>query len=174
MRVASNATLRKMSDLVFGELVVFGDEVQQIGIVVATGLQNAEPLLGVLKSSDEPHPRLFRPWGDTNCVSFGCGWVIEPLVDEGVFPDNMNSRRAGWLSLSPAGWQMSFASSGIDQFGRVSLEWWNINNQSDSINAPGRGSVGFAKWRIWASDEVRLAPRGAPIFEYEAVPPKPR
>jgi hypothetical protein len=174
MRVASNATLRKMSELVVGELITFGNEKQEIGIVVTTGQQNGDPLVGVLKAADEPHPQLLRPWVDAPCMSLGTDWEIEPIFDLSVFPGNTNSRRAGWLCLGQSGWAMSFAASSVDQMGRFALEWWKIGNESGQINGVGNNAVGFAKWRIWADEESRRDPKASPLFEYEATGAKPR
>lgn len=174
MRVASNAVLRKMSELTVGELIVFGNDNQQIAITLATGMQNAEPLLGVLLSTDESHPRLLRPWGDDACVSFGHEWIIEPVFTSDVFPHNTSSRRSGWLCLTPMGWVMSFAVTAIDQFGRFGLEWWKLEDGNNAaVSPPGRNTVGFAKWRIWESEDCRKDANARPIFEYEALPPRP-
>lgn len=174
MRVASYATLRKMSELAVGEMITFGNEKQEIGIVVATGQQHGDPLIGVLKAADEPHPKLLRPWGDAACLSLGTDWEIEPIFDPSVFPGNINSRRAGWLCLGQSGWAMSFAVSPVDQIGRFALEWWKIGNDSEQINGIGNNAVGFAKWRIWVDEGSRRDPKALPIFEYEAAAPKQR
>ncbi|RWM69132.1 MAG: hypothetical protein EOR81_33025 [Mesorhizobium sp.] len=175
MRFSIDATLRKMAELTVGELIAFGNETQEIGIVVAAGQANAEPLIGVLKSANEPHPQLLRPWGDTPCLSLGKDLSIEPIFDPSVFPGNTNSRRAGWLCLAQSGWAMSFAISPVDQSGRFTLEWWKFGNEGGQIKGGvGNNAVGFAKWRIWANEETRRDPKASPLFEYEAAASHPR
>ncbi|MER8784288.1 hypothetical protein NKH60_24055 [Mesorhizobium sp. M1006] len=174
MLFSFDATLRKMAELTVGELIAFGNETQEFGFVVATGQQNAEPLVGVLKSAEEPHPLLPRPWGDQACLSFGNDWVVEPIFDPSVFPGNTRSRRAGWLRLAQSGWAMSFATSPVDSSGRLALEWRKIGGESGQITGVGNNAVGFTKWRIWANDESRRDPKSSPLFEYEAAAPKLR
>lgn len=149
-----------------GDLVVVSYEnARTVGLIVEFN-EDRDPLLGVLSGPFEI-PHLLRETGDTLCMSYGKDWVLEPTDSQAAAPSHFETnRRAGLLVLTRNGWFMNFASSHIDQFGRFSWEWRDMEAFKQSARVE-KGIV-FDGWRLWSNIADRDHRNGRPLLSYKA------
>lgn len=169
MEVIGNRTVKDVAAVRPGELIRFANgEHGSLGIVVEIG--EGMPLVAALNDPHESHPRLIRPYESNQCLSYGIDWCLEPIEGVESYPwHHQVNRRSGLLTLLGDGWFLSVAASGVDQLGRFTVKWINLETQAISEQVDRRGAF-YSRWIIWQSAQDRANPNASPLFEFEAKP----
>ncbi|WP_375450610.1 hypothetical protein [uncultured Devosia sp.] len=165
MKITAVPTFKLLSECAPGELVHLS-YADKAALCIVSGKRDGDNLVIAILES-----RIGRPawsfWHEkTKCLSFGSDWVVDPTIGEDATPDRYMEMVNGALILP-------YANSGLSLYlmpdqgpayngaGALSFVDW-------SFGRPGEALV-IKKWRLWKSEEDRMAIGATPLFSFEAT-----
>lgn len=164
MQITTKAIPKLTSQAEAGELISIrlGG---RLHLAIVLAIENNHPVLGIVMGFDANwYPFHVELQSGGKCLSFGTGWLLEPIFGPNSWPGNQEFHDTpGVVHMTPEGCMINFGARPEDW--RHSTLSFNLEDNSID-HYDGNSAVPVLAWKIWESAAQRDRDGCDPLVQF--------